>query len=170
MEMEHLVISHHHVQELQQRSPDLREVEQLIPRTKGDKQVDMNRALGRLPRLKRVSILLDCSNFTSQQSDLSDTSDPGDHDKQTTYLGGHTTISCNHIRNAFINTSIDSSLALSIFRSISTTNTLTHPTKHPSFQYLKLQAQGPGNFSQGWHNVDLENIVPSLGRCGARDL
>jgi len=163
--MEQFTISHHRVQELQQRCPDLREVELLVSPTKGDKQVDMDRALERLPRLKRVSLLLDCSNFTSQQNDLSDTSDPGDHDKQTTYLGGHTTIASNHIRNAFINTSIDSSLALSIFRTISTTNTLTHPTKHPSFQYLKLQAQGAGNFSQGWHNVDLENIVRWLGRC-----
>jgi len=112
MQVVPFVISHQCIHKLQKRCPNLQEVELLITRTKGDDQeVSIYRALGTLPWLKRASLLLDCSHLPSlmeiERPFLLD-------DKQIAF----------HMREDLINTAIDSSLALAIFRAISTTNTL----------------------------------------------
>ena len=123
MQVEPYVISHHCIQELQKRCPNLRELELLIPRTKGDEQeVSIYRALGTLPRLKRALLLLDCSHLPG----LLDNGGPFLDDEQK----------ASHMREDLMNSAVDSSLALGIFRAISTTSTL---------QYLKLQVSGGGN-------------------------
>jgi hypothetical protein len=142
MQLEPYVISHHCIQELQKRCPNLREVELLMPRTKGDEQeVSIYRALGMLPRLKRASLFLDCSHL------------PGLLGNGGSFLDDEQKAS--HMREVLINSAVDSALALGIFRAISTTNTL---------QYLKLQVSRGGNFGQEWAGGDLSNIVRWIAR------
>lgn len=144
MQVEPYVISHRCIQALQKRCPNLREVELLTPRTKGDEQeVSIYRALGTLPRLTRASLLLDCSYL------------PGLLDN-----GGSLLVDdepkASHIREDLMKGAVDSSLALGIFRAISTTtNTL---------RYLKLQVFGGGGFGQMWADGDFNNIARWIAR------
>lgn len=142
MQVEPYVISHHCIQELQKRCPNLRETELLIARTQGDEQeVKIYRALGKLPRLERASVVLDC--WQPQGVSLDDAS-------------RHTEPQVSRrLREDLINSAIDSSLALAIFHAISS-STLQRLT-------LRVSAGG-GGVGQEWCDVDFSNIRGWIAR------
>ncbi|KAM5465544.1 hypothetical protein MauCBS54593_006319 [Microsporum audouinii] len=149
-------ISCHRMQELRQQCPNLKEVELLIPRTRGDShEVDIYRALGSMARLEQACLVLDCSSLAFKRNNLSDINDLDDG--QTIYLDNGITISSKDFRIVLINTAFDSSLALSIFRTI-------HSTKGSLFQYLKLMPMGGSEFGQRNDYMDLEDIICWFGR------
>ncbi|KAM5448708.1 hypothetical protein MaudCBS49596_005214 [Microsporum audouinii] len=149
-------ISCHRMQELRQQCPNLKEVELLIPRTRGDShEVDIYRALGSMARLEQACLVLDCSSLAFKRNNLSDINDLDDG--QMIYLDNGITISSKDFRIVLINTAFDSSLALSIFRTI-------HSTKGSLFQYLKLVPMGGGEFGQRNDYMDLEDIICWFGR------
>ncbi|KAM5435538.1 hypothetical protein McanCB21832_003244 [Microsporum canis] len=157
---EKILISYPRMQDLQQQCQNLREVELPIPRTRGDEQeVGIYHALGRLPWLERASLLLDCSSRAFQENNASDTSDLEDDNGQTICLDDTKTISSKDVRIAFVNTAVDSSLALSIFRAIYTKNTLIHPAKRSAFRCLNLQPKWAADFGQRLGDMDLEDIM-----------
>ena len=151
-------LSASHVQRLQQRCPKLQSVTFPIRRTMGDEQeVFIYRALGGLKRLKHVSLFLDCA--TTPEDPPSPR--PGRTDSPAFPP-------CDYVlRNALLNAAIDSSLALSIFNTISTANTLARiPGLSPSLQSLRLQVSGAADSDearQGW-DPDLENIFRWVAR------
>ncbi|RYP91350.1 hypothetical protein DL770_002490 [Monosporascus sp. CRB-9-2] len=141
------VLSHHRIEEVAQGCPDLARVELLVPRAQGDEQeVAIYRALGQLKKLRRVSLLLDCSRV-----DLSNT-EPGG----TVWLGPNDNVATEDIRDAFINAAVDSCLAISIFRIIATDN--------PNLERLKLKVYGAGDFGSGCFEAYMEDIMQWIGR------
>lgn len=97
--------------------------------------------MGTLPRLKRASLLIESSRLPG----LSAKGGPFFDDEQKIH----------HVRQDLINSAVDSSLALAIFRAISTTNAL---------QYLRLQVSMNGTFAGDWADGDFINIVHWIGR------
>jgi hypothetical protein len=136
------VVSQYCIHALQERCPDLQEVELLVTRTKGDDQeVSIYRALGTLQGLKRASLFLDCSHFPSRMANGRRLLD----ERQKAF----------HMREDLINSAIDSSLALAIFRVISATNNL---------EYLRLQVPRGRNPGREWEDEDFSNIVQWIAR------
>ena len=153
MQVNPFVISHHWLQKLQQKCLHLQELELLFPRTKGDQQeVTRYRALGTLPRLTRLSLLLDCSQLplpNSTNDDYSFRGDDNEHEDKHEQKARCT-------REHLMNSALDSTLALAIFHAISSR----------SLQFLKLQVSegSGGNVEGGWTDVDFSNIVRWIAR------
>lgn len=143
------VISYRCIQELQKRCPNLREVELLTQRTKGDEQeVSIYHALSTLPQLQRVSLILDCSYLP----DLLDSGRPFLTDEQKT----------SRMRDHLINSAVDSYLALAIFRVVSPSSTSNTNTQPP--QSLKLQVFAGGNPNQEWADEDFRTMARWIAR------
>ncbi|RYP61559.1 hypothetical protein DL771_010080 [Monosporascus sp. 5C6A] len=140
-------LSHQRIEEIAQGCPDLAQVEFLVPRTQGDEQeVAIYGALGQLKRLRRVSLLLDCSRM-----DLSNV-EPGG----CVRLGPNENVATEDIRDAFVNAAVDSYLAISIFRTITADN--------PNLERLKLKVYGAGDFGSGCFDTYMLDIMQWIGR------
>ena len=147
------VISYAHIQDLRQQCPGLRDLELLLPRSKGDQQeVDIYRALGQLPKLKRLSLLLDCS-----KRDITGVIKMG-----CLQLGAHNT---PVVRDCLINAAVDSSLASSIFNLVYHSQKQSYGVPDPFFRQLKLRVVHAGVFGDVWEDdADFSTILHWLGR------
>ncbi|RYP31403.1 hypothetical protein DL767_005803 [Monosporascus sp. MG133] len=146
------VISYSHIQDLQKQCPGLRELELLLPRSKGDQQeVDIYRTLGALPRLKRLSLLLDCSKH-----DITGVIKMG-----CLHIGAH---NAQAVRDCLINAAVDSSLASSIFNLIFHNQKLSHGIPDPFFRQLTLQVVRAGVFGDDGSDVEFDRVLHWLGR------
>ncbi|KAK2836995.1 hypothetical protein FQN49_006515 [Arthroderma sp. PD_2] len=142
------LISSEHVRKLQQNCPNLQEVTLQIPRTRGNEQeVQIYQAVGGLRRLKRASLYLDCQ--------INDCTRAYDDCKLTPSI----------IRDSLLNAAVDSSLALSIFRAISSASASASSNHRSTFQHLRLLTgtraleRRPG--------LDLETAMAWVGRSWA---
>ncbi|KAL6794176.1 hypothetical protein J3E68DRAFT_406092 [Trichoderma sp. SZMC 28012] len=125
---------------------NLEKLELRIPRTRGDRdEVGIYQILGRLPRLKHISLILDCSIV-----------DPPEvrHGESFIQMGGWE-LPVDAFRAALINNAMDSALAQSIFETIATTRAYTGGN---SLVDLKLKIYGAGNF--GTFMVHNEPKIP----------
>ncbi|KAL6837233.1 hypothetical protein V8C40DRAFT_6891 [Trichoderma camerunense] len=125
---------------------NLEKLELRIPRTRGDRdEVGIYQILGQLPRLKRISLVLDCSVI-----------DPPEvrHGESFIEMGGWE-LPVNTFRAALINTAMDSALAQSIFDTIAAARAYTGGS---SLVDLKLKIYGAGNF--GRSSLDSEPRIP----------
>ncbi|OPB44628.1 protein kinase subdomain-containing protein [Trichoderma guizhouense] len=125
---------------------NLGKLELRIPRTRGDRdEVGIYQILGQLPRLKRISLVLDCSVI-----------DPPEvrHGESFIEMGGWE-LPVNTFRAALINTAMDLALAQSIFDTIAAARAYTGGS---SLVDLKLKIYGAGNF--GRSSLDSEPRIP----------
>lgn len=143
------VISHSHVQELQRSCPNLQELDLLVPRTKGDgREASIYRTLGTMPRLKRVSLLLDCS-LRSLEGGVSGGSTSREEQR------------ASRARDCLVNTAIDSALARSIFNTIR----LANGSAESPIKYLRLEVAYERAFDRESMELGLEyGIVRVVGR------
>ncbi|PNP51748.1 hypothetical protein THARTR1_07517 [Trichoderma harzianum] len=144
--IEALVLSCDRIRLLSGICVNLEKLELRMPRTGGDgDEVGIYQILGRLPRLKRISLVLDCSVI-----------DPPEvrHGESFIEMGGWE-LPVNAFRAALINNAMDSALAQSIFETIATARANTGGC---SLVDLKLKIYGAGNF--GRFSVDNEPRIP----------
>jgi hypothetical protein len=119
-----VVFSEAVVQRLAEQCPNLEQVEFPIDRTRGDdRETGIYRALSRVPRLKRAFLKLRFSIGPDREN--------GEEVREgeppvSTESGGGETIHFVYLREAFRNSAIDSTLALSIFNLISSGGSLRH--------------------------------------------
>lgn len=144
--VEPYVISHHCIQELSKRCPNLQEVELLISRTISDEQeVSIYRTLGTLRWLKYVSLGLDCSQLIAYPMQIG----------RREY---HDVRAVHRMRQNLAKSAVDISLAYDIFGKIFTTTNIS------SVQTLKLQPFGGENFDQYESQTDFGSIVQWVAR------
>jgi hypothetical protein len=105
--------------------------------------------LGALSRLKRLSLLLDCSVLEGPDANV------------------FTPLAQHQARDIFINAALDSSLAVSIFRIIFDTNTIASPTNRGSSQHLKLKISAAALSQGGWTRTEIDGITNWIGRSWA---
>lgn len=123
----------------------LEKLELRVPRTHGDEdEIDIYRNLGRLPRLKSISLILECSVVDPPEAR---------HGESFIEMGGGE-LPASVFRAALINTAMDSTLAQSIFETIATAR--AHASGC-SLVTLKLKIDGAGNFGRTW--VDNETRI-----------
>ncbi|KKP07166.1 hypothetical protein THAR02_00702 [Trichoderma harzianum] len=145
-DIEALVLSCGRIRLLSGICLNLEKLELRIPRTHGDRdEVGIYQILGQLPRLKKISLILDCSIV-----------DPPEvrHGESFIEMGGWE-LPVDAFRAALINNAMDSALAQSIFETIATTRAYTGGN---SLVNLKLKIYGAGNF--GRFSIDNEPKVP----------
>ncbi|PTB38226.1 hypothetical protein M441DRAFT_60489 [Trichoderma asperellum CBS 433.97] len=124
----------------------LEKLELRVPRTRGDEdEVEIYRNLGRLPRLKHISLILECAVF--------DPPEARDGESFIEISGWELPVSV--YRTALINTAMDSVLAQSLFETIATTRSYAGGC---SLVTLKLKIRGAGVFGRIW--VDNEAKIP----------
>jgi hypothetical protein len=118
-----MVFSEAVVQRLAEQCPNLEQVELPIDRTRGDdRETGTYRALSRVPRLKRAFLKLWFSIGPDKQR--GEEVREGEPELSTGSFGE--TIHFVYLREAFSNSAIDSTLALSIFNLISSGGSLRH--------------------------------------------
>jgi hypothetical protein len=146
-----------------------------IPRSKGDAQeTAIYKTLGDIPKLQRITLTLDSSNFrVLEGAEFIDDDDPDSEDyeipndpsfdefhQQFAYESRGYQPRKGHIRDALINSALDETLARAIFNCISN-------ARHAfPLEYLKLHSSGGGEFG-GPVSMDasgLEQAINSLGR------
>lgn len=134
-----------YVENIVELCPNLQVLEILTLRTEGDQEeVATYRTLGKLPKLQRLSLILDCSQrrvcWTDQVSPTED-------------MGG-LEVSLPNIRKMLVNSALDEHLAVSIFKAISSS----------SLQWLKLSIVGAGNFGSGIQPEDEKLLFGWISR------
>lgn len=103
-------ITARHVQSLAQSGANLEDVELASPRTKGDAQeMAIYRSLSQLPRLKRLSLLLEYVPLAKRKTDFF----------HYFSLPATRTEFERHVRDCLVNAAVDSDLAFAIFRAVS---------------------------------------------------
>lgn len=125
LETKVMVVSPSHLKEIGQRCPLLEQLEVFVQRTQGDhREVSFYRALGQMRRLKRLSIIFDCS--------IRNTLSPmGDEEGVPCWIG--LTAVSRYYRKALRNCAVDPVLARSIYKEISRDS--------GSLEYLKVQVE-----------------------------
>jgi hypothetical protein len=119
-----VVFSEAVVQRLAEQCPKLEEVQLPINRTRGDHQeTGIYRMLSRLPRLRRAFLTL--GFWVGPDEDNWDKETDGPHPFSQCYLNGEE-IPFAYLREAFSNSAMDATLALSIFDLISSGGSLTY--------------------------------------------
>ncbi|PKK53004.1 hypothetical protein CI102_2717 [Trichoderma harzianum] len=145
-DIEGLVLSCDRISLLSNICLNLEKPELRIPRTHGDgDEVGIYQTLGRLPRLKRISLVLDCSVINPPEVR---------HGESFIDMGGWE-LPVDAFRAALINNAMDSALAQSIFETIAT---MREYTGGSSMIDLKLKIYGAGNF--GRFSIDSEQRIP----------
>ena len=165
-----VVFSEAVVQRLAEQCTNLEQVRVPVNRTRGDhRETGIYRALSKLPRLKRAFLTLQFS-IGPDEEDGEETSE-GEYSVSS--LGFGDTIDFVHLREAFSNSAIDSTLALSIFNLISSGGSL---------RYLRLEMRrrfgrnSPACFDSlflsilRWFNRDWVCNRDARGRVTVRDL
>jgi hypothetical protein len=142
-----LIFSEAVVQQLVEHCPNLEQIQLPVNRTRGDDQeIGIYRALSKLPRLKRAFLTLWFS--IGPDEDYWDEETDGEYPLSASLSGEK--IPFVFLREAFSNSAIDASLALSIFTIISSA---------PSLSYLRLEMRrkmglhGPSSFGYGMFEV-----------------
>ena len=114
MRVEQYTISQSFVEEIQKNCPNLRELEMLVARTGGDElESGMYRLLGTLPKLKRLSLKLDCNSLSKLLRDRKHQPEESD-------------LSRTRMREVLQGYAVDSSLARQIFHLVSKAGTVQH--------------------------------------------
>lgn len=147
------VVSQYHVQELAEQCTRLEHLELLVPRREGNEdEVATYRALSRFPRLSRLDLHLDCSSAHVPGH----LRRPGPEELAVN-LDSSYRVTLPVYRTALINASVDSTLALAIFRIIGSGNTLTH---------LRILVEGTCDFghSDQYRMSGLGDFMAWVGR------
>ncbi|KAI0124067.1 hypothetical protein BJ170DRAFT_71974 [Xylariales sp. AK1849] len=144
-----------------------------LRRTRGNaSEVAAYKTLGSLPRLQRIKIFLDASDFDvlrepeglDDDDDYDTPTDPSFDDFDQQFFGGQFGVWLKprngHIRDAFMNSAVDKALALSIFRTIDAAK----PRGAPPLAELNLVATGGGDFGTGVFLDSIANVVRHVGR------
>ncbi|SPO01647.1 uncharacterized protein DNG_04320 [Cephalotrichum gorgonifer] len=132
------VFTRKRVEALAQACPNIQDLELLIPRSKGDEEeVRIYNAIGSLPQLDRLSLLLDCSNIRAAEQEVDSDSDLADPS----------------ICDAIINLTTDRRLATDIFDAI---------CLHRSPRLIRIYPDGMGNFGTDvleWSMIFIRNCL-----------
>jgi hypothetical protein len=106
-----------------QRCPLIEDLSVTLPRYRGGApEVRLYRAIGSLPRLRRLELMLDASSTTPETRVFvpQHAVQPGDVDIDATCLGGYLRgVPWRAVYNALIDSAVDEKLALAIFRAVS---------------------------------------------------
>lgn len=148
-----------HIRQLAEICPNLQHLTLDVRRSRGDAaEVERYRSLGRLPRLQELHIYLDASPPGYQESapdgsnmTWRDTAiEPWFDAQDTKYLPGHIkTFREGHVRDVLVNSAIDASLALSIFKVIDGAKPSRSPGRAAPLplERLELCARGGEKFA-----------------------
>lgn len=177
-EYDRFVFNAKEVNKIQQNCPTLEDlILKPIPRSKGDAQeTAIYKSLGAIPKLQRLTLTLDSSNFrVLEGAEFINDDDPNAEDyeipndpsfdefhQQFAYDGRGYQPRKGHIRDALINSALDETLARAIFNYIS--NSKAHHAL--PLEYLRLHSSGGGEFG-GLVSMDasgLKQAIDSLGR------
>ncbi len=139
-----------------------------MPRSKDDAgEVAIYKALGSLSKLQSMFLTLDASDCGIFMDDDDDDETPNDSsfdnfDQQffDDPRGSYRKPRNGHVRDAFINSALDETLARAIFRSISTTKT----SGALPLERLKLRVTDGGCFGDSFMLSSIEDVVGHLDR------
>ncbi|KAL2022454.1 hypothetical protein VTK56DRAFT_5283 [Thermocarpiscus australiensis] len=132
-----LVLSRGQVREIQQRCPKLEDIQLLIRRHHGGpEEVAIYRTLGRLPRLRRVALQLDCRLSSPPCRENRD----------------------EDLRKMLINFAVDEALARAIFREICATAAGTR------LERLKLEVDVPSDIGERYGCSGFRDLAKWVGR------
>ncbi|KAH6892536.1 hypothetical protein B0T10DRAFT_594311 [Thelonectria olida] len=119
------------IREISQKCPELEELEIMVRRLQGgEEEVKLYRALGTLPRLERLNLLLDCAVKALPRPDNDDDQD------ETFDVSRVDRLSIPMMQQVFMNAAMDSTLALDIFRVISRNNSMLKVKLRPTGMHL----------------------------------
>ena len=130
----------------------LRDLRISIRRSMGNrKETKCYEALGRISTLRRVNLILDCTNPENPGEPS-----PEWDDFEKTFAARSTPRTYyGHIKRAIVNSAVDESLALSIWEVISENN--------PKLESLFIKPKGGSGFGR-WSTADLSDIVHNVAR------
>lgn len=146
------IIHDNYVDRLSKGCPNLKQLELRIRRTGGDEEeMSIYRALSTLRRLKRVTLFIDCSHSSIlfEENSVRSVHEWPKFDEEEAAL---------HLRETLVNSAIDSSLALGIFRAIFTT------TNANQSQTLKLQPIVSGYINEQEFSKSFSKIASWIAR------
>ncbi|UKZ80842.1 hypothetical protein TrVFT333_008607 [Trichoderma virens FT-333] len=156
-DVEVLVLSYDKIRLLSSVCSQLEKLELRVPRTNGDDdEIDIYRNLGRLPRLKHISLILQCSIINPPEARSGETLIDMENDFWK--------LPVSVFRAALTNTAMDSVLAQSIFETIATTRAYVNGY---SLVTLKLQIHGAGHFghsAQSWADYETTLALQWIAR------
>lgn len=163
-----LVIAQREVERIAEHCPLLEDLSLTVPRFKGDAgEVAIYKALGFLCKLQSIFLTLDasdCAIFMDGDDDdetpIDSSFDNFDQQFFDDLRGSYRKPRNGHLRDAFINSTLDETLARAIFRSISTAKT----SGALPLERLKLRVTGEGCFGDSFMLSSIEDVVGHLGR------
>ncbi len=164
-----LVITQREVERIAEHCPLLEDLSLNVPRSKGDAgEVAIYTALGSLSKVQSMFITLDASDratfMDGDEDDAETPNDPSFDDLDQQFFDGPSSSyrkpRNGHVRDAFINSALDETLARAIFRRISTAKT----SGALPLERLKLRVRGGGCFGDNSMLCSISDVVGHLGR------
>lgn len=170
--------------QLGESCPLLEELTIKVSRSRGDAhEVAKYKALGQLPRLRRLFLNLDASDITLLQHGDDDRDNDEDRENHVPYTRNDPTFNdfdqqyCmtdfrvsryprnGHIRDAFINAALDRSLACGIYEVISSSKSLNHGNSLIPLEFMEVKVTGAGVFTDrlGYRCEGLTSVCHYLG-------
>jgi hypothetical protein len=149
-----MVVGAPEVKMLNTSFPSLEELIVKISRSRGNAQeVAIYKALGSMPKLRNLSLTLDVMDLVDPISRLGDRhrlpNDPTFDEFDRQVFNGYTGYRNGHIRDLFINSALDETLARAIFDSIST----AQPAKISLVESLKVRVTRENTFQTDVRSV-----------------
>jgi hypothetical protein len=119
----------------------------------------------RKPRARRLYLKLDCSSLdTDIQHSFENGHTKAPWNKARISIGGGAFVPPYAIRYGFINIAVDSTLAKSIFYTITGVRSNMQSTTTSSLQLLQLEVVRAWSFGQSWVTEEFHNIATWIGR------
>ena len=165
-----LVITQQEAKQIAEHCPLLEDLGLTMPRSKGDAgEVAIYKTLASLPKLQNLFLTLDasdCAILIDGDEDDETPNDPSFDDFDQQFFddprGLYRKPRNGHVRDAFINSALDETLARAIFWSISTAK----PSGALPLERLKLRMTGGGCFGDPSMLASIEDVVGHLGHGG----
>jgi hypothetical protein len=157
---EQLVVRASEVEMIKTSFPHLEELILKAPRSRGNaNEVAIYKALGSLPKLRRLSLTLDATDLAvrifDRDKSYSLSNDPTFDQFEQESFDEYSGLRNGHVRDLFINSASDEVLACSIFDTISA----VQPAETSLFEYLRMQI-----IRGGTYNSNVRSVAAHLAR------
>ena len=161
-----MVLTLEHVKWIQESCPLLEGLRLPVKRSKGSvTETQMYQALGAIPRLEYLFLVLDCSDpAVMLEGDETPNDKSFDEFDQRFFGSGMQRRERNgHVRDSYTNSAVDVDLAVAILNTIKNSKgSLSGPVR--PLQSLKITTQGGASFGHNSYNMAVSDIIHNLAR------